>query len=117
MLIIKNLILNLTIWFSNISIQTWFITGLLLLSIVLVYIIVNLYRKVNALIAILNMAYNLTIETWHNMQEIDSKGTFQTDDEVEAVFNGLKRIISIYFSEISKLYGISKNENKNKNEK
>ena len=67
---------------------------------ILVYVVYNLMRKVESLEDAINASntehFNIRSNiksVIENMREIDTKGGFESDDEVGSVFDGLKNII------------------------
>tara|TARA_A100001391_G_C5067998_1_gene277652 strand:- start:630 stop:899 length:270 start_codon:yes stop_codon:yes gene_type:complete len=59
-------------------------------TIVSLYIIINLYRKVDFLEQVLDGVYAKIGETITKMQDIDTSGAFESDDEVGTMFTMLK---------------------------
>ena len=62
-------------------------------SIIQLYIIVNLYNKVDFLEQVLDGTYLTIKDTIDKMKEIDTLGAFESDDEVGSTFDMLKEEI------------------------
>ena len=63
-------------------------------SIVQLYVIVNLYNKVDFLEQVLDRTYATIQDTINKMKEIDTLGAFESDDEVGSTFDMLKEEIN-----------------------
>ena len=63
-------------------------------SIVQLYVIVNLYNKVDFLEQVLDGTYETIQDTINKMKEIDTLGAFESDDEVGSTFDMLKEEIN-----------------------
>jgi hypothetical protein len=63
-------------------------------DIVMIYVIFNLYRKVDFLEGVLDRNYTALQNILTNMQQIDSTGHFEADDEVGTTFSALKEEIN-----------------------
>ena len=63
-------------------------------DIVMLYVIYNLYRKVDFLEGVLDKNYTALQNVLMNMKNIDSTGHFEADDEVGSTFNALKEEIN-----------------------
>jgi hypothetical protein len=63
-------------------------------SIVQLYVIVNLYNKVDFLEQVLDGTYATIQDTINKMKEIDTLGAFESDDEVGSTFDMLKEEIN-----------------------
>ena len=64
------------------------------ISIVQLYIIVNLYTKCDSLEQWVDSTYLQIQNTLQEMRDLDSIGAFESDDEVGYFYKELKRIIS-----------------------
>jgi len=64
-----------------------------IVSIVQLYVIINLYNKVDFLEQVLDGAYGTIQETINRMKEIDTLGAFESDDETGSTFQMLKEEI------------------------
>tara|TARA_B100000902_G_scaffold323493_1_gene317290 strand:+ start:818 stop:1078 length:261 start_codon:yes stop_codon:yes gene_type:complete len=64
-----------------------------IVSIVQLYVIINLYNKVDFLEQVLDGAYGTIQETINRMKEIDTLGAFESDDETGTTFTMLKEEI------------------------
>tara|TARA_X000001036_G_C20430304_1_gene704904 strand:- start:424 stop:684 length:261 start_codon:yes stop_codon:yes gene_type:complete len=62
-----------------------------IVSIVQLYVIINLYNKVDFLEQVLDGTYSTIRDTIQNMQEIDTLGSFESDDETGTTFEMLKK--------------------------
>jgi|TARA_B100001094_G_scaffold82299_1_gene78546 hypothetical protein len=62
-----------------------------IVSIVQLYVIINLYNKVDFLEQVLDGTYTTIRDTIQNMQEIDTLGSFESDDETGTTFEMLKK--------------------------
>ena len=62
-------------------------------SIVQLYVIVNLYNKVDFLEQVLDGTYLTISDTLTKMEEIDTLGAFESDDETGSTFQMLKEEI------------------------
>ena len=62
-------------------------------AIVQLYVIVNLYNKVDFLEQVLDGTYATISDTITKMEEIDSLGAFESDDETGSTFQMLKDVI------------------------
>tara|TARA_Y100000004_G_scaffold178024_1_gene220208 strand:+ start:1072 stop:1329 length:258 start_codon:yes stop_codon:yes gene_type:complete len=62
-------------------------------SIVQLYVIVNLYNKVDFLEQVLDGTYATISDTITKMEEIDTLGAFESDDETGSTFQMLKEEI------------------------
>jgi len=62
-------------------------------SIVQLYVIVNLYNKVDFLEQVLDGTYGTISDTITKMEEIDTLGAFESDDETGSTFQMLKEEI------------------------
>lgn len=62
-------------------------------SIVQLYVIVNLYNKVDFLEQVLDGTYLTISDTITKMEEIDTLGAFESDDETGSTFQMLKEEI------------------------
>ena len=62
-------------------------------SIVQLYVIVNLYNKVDFLEQVLDGTYVTISDTITKMEEIDTLGAFESDDETGSTFQMLKEEI------------------------
>ena len=63
-------------------------------SIVQLYVIVNLYNKVDFLEQVLDGTYATIQDTINKMKEIDTLGAFESDDEGGSTFDMLKEEIN-----------------------
>jgi len=63
-------------------------------SIVQLYVIINLYNKVDFLEQVLDGTYATIQDTINKMKEIDTLGAFESDDEVGSTFDMLKEEIN-----------------------
>ena len=61
-----------------------------IVSIVQLYVIVNLYNKVDFLEQVLDGTYLTIQDTISTMKEIDTLGAFESDDETGSTFQMLK---------------------------
>jgi hypothetical protein len=77
------------------------IISLILVGIVIIftYILINLLRKVERYedytdkqVDLTNRIFNVIKKSSEKLQEIDSKGSFQSDDEVGFFFRGIREI-------------------------
>ena len=66
-----------------------------IVSIVQLYVIINLYNKVDFLEQVLDGTYSTIRDTIQNMQEIDTLGSFESDDEIGTTFEMLKKEVDI----------------------
>ena len=64
-----------------------------IVSIVQLYVIVNLYNKVDFLEQVLDGTYLTIQDTISRMKEIDTLGAFESDDETGSTFQMLKEEI------------------------
>ena len=64
-----------------------------IVSIVQLYVIVNLYNKVDFLEQVLDGTYLTIKDTIDKMKEIDTLGAFESDDETGSTFQMLKEEI------------------------
>jgi len=64
-----------------------------IVSIVQLYVIVNLYNKVDFLEQVLDGTYLTIQDTISTMKEIDTLGAFESDDETGSTFQMLKEEI------------------------
>ena len=62
-----------------------------IVSIVQLYVIINLYNKVDFLEQVLDGTYSTIRDKIQNMQEIDTLGSFESDDETGTTFEMLKK--------------------------
>ena len=62
-------------------------------AIVQLYVIVNLYNKVDFLEQVLDGTYGTISDTITKMEEIDTLGAFESDDETGSTFKMLKEEI------------------------
>ena len=62
-------------------------------AIVQLYVIVNLYNKVDFLEQVLDGTYGTISDTITKMEEIDTLGAFESDDETGSTFQMLKEEI------------------------
>jgi len=62
-----------------------------IVSIVQLYVIINLYNKVDFLEQVLDGTYTTIRDTIQNMQEIDTLVSFESDDETGTTFEVLKK--------------------------
>ncbi len=70
--------------------------GLILFGVVAIvqlYVIVNLYNKVDFLEQVLDGTYGTISDTITKMEEIDTLGAFESDDETGSTFKMLKEEI------------------------
>lgn len=65
-----------------------------IVSIVQLYVIINLYKKVDFLEQVLDGTYVTIQNTINKMKEIDTLGAFESDDEVGSTFDMLKEEIN-----------------------
>ena len=64
-----------------------------IISIIQLYVIVNLYKKVDFLEQVLDGTYVTIRDTIDRMKEIDTLGSFESDDETGSTFQMLKEEI------------------------
>tara|TARA_B100000902_G_scaffold323492_1_gene317286 strand:+ start:1001 stop:1261 length:261 start_codon:yes stop_codon:yes gene_type:complete len=64
-----------------------------IISIIQLYVIVNLYKKVDFLEQVLDGTYVTIQDTIDRMKEIDTLGSFESDDETGSTFQMLKEEI------------------------
>ena len=65
-----------------------------IVSIIQLYVIINLYKKVDFLEQVLDGTYVTIQNTINKMKEIDTLGAFESDDEVGSTFDMLKEEIN-----------------------
>ena len=65
-----------------------------IVSIVQLYVIINLYKKVDFLEQVLDGTYVTIQNTINKMKDIDTLGAFESDDEVGSTFDMLKEEIN-----------------------
>ena len=65
-----------------------------IVSVIQLYVIVNLYNKVDFLEQVLDGTYATIQDTINKMKEIDTLGAFESDDEVGSTFDMLKEEIN-----------------------
>tara|TARA_Y100001937_G_C7127640_1_gene335610 strand:- start:2557 stop:2826 length:270 start_codon:yes stop_codon:yes gene_type:complete len=75
-----------------------------IVSITQLYIIINLYKKVDFLEQVLDGTYLTIVNTINKMKEIDTLGAFEADDEAGSTFTMLKE-------EIDKLENLLEDKN------
>jgi hypothetical protein len=64
------------------------------ISIVQLYIIVNLYIKCDNLEQWIDSTYLQIQDTLHEMRDLDTIGAFESDDEVGSIFKSLEEALS-----------------------
>ena len=65
-----------------------------IVSVIQLYVLVNLYNKVDFLEQVLDGTYATIQDTINKMKEIDTLGAFESDDEVGSTFDMLKEEIN-----------------------
>ena len=65
-----------------------------IVSVIQLYVIINLYNKVDFLEQVLDGTYATIQDTINKMKEIDTLGAFESDDEVGSTFDMLKEEIN-----------------------
>ena len=85
-------------------IDNWIWVIVVIFNSLLIFILINLFRKVSLLKNAIITSYNHTIDLFRNIEQIDESGMFEVDDDVGEIFKRIKKLIEVYHKLINDSY-------------